>query len=170
MIWWWPGSSSTEPLEGTGADGSSLLALTPGRPRPAPSRLRFCFDEQKQQIMTVTLSFLSGSREWKVSPGFFFRETSSVFLSSAHLDATGRRRDSWCHRRRDRPAEPQSNYPVHCSIQQRVPERHRTGLITEQTQLISPDTFYSFWTDRKTETNPSCIMQTSRLQPLTGAI
>lgn len=35
----------------------------PGRPRPAPSRLRFCFDEHKQQIRTVTLSFLSGSRE-----------------------------------------------------------------------------------------------------------
>ena len=46
---------------------------------------------------------------------------------------------SWCHRRCDRPAEPQSNYPVHCLFQQRLPERHRTGLITEQTQLLSPD-------------------------------
>ena len=75
-----------------GAPSSLSPRVAPVPPRPAPSRLRFCFDEQKQQIMTVTLSFLSGSREWKVSPGFFFRETSSVFLSSAHLDATGRRR------------------------------------------------------------------------------
>lgn len=42
----------------------------PGRPRPAPSRLRFCFDEHKQLIRTAMLSFLSGSRERKVSPGF----------------------------------------------------------------------------------------------------
>lgn len=122
----------------------------PGRPRPAPSRLRFCFDEHKQLIRTAMLSFLSGSRERKVSPGFFFTEMSCVFLSSAHLDATGRRRRilmSPLLRPTSRAARQLSSLlftpATTCGATQ-----NRTDNRTN-----SPDTFYSLWTDKTTETN-----------------
>lgn len=150
-----------------GAPSSLSPRVAPVPPRPAAGSVLMSRNSRSWRWRSVSSQAAESERSRPVS--FSEKRLLSFSRRLIWMPRAGGA-DSWCHRRRDRPAEPQSNYPVHCSIQQRVPERHRTGLITEQTQLISPDTFYSFWTDRKTETNPSCIMQTSRLQPLTGAI